>query len=90
MSQPIFLRIFSGQSLVAVKQFDTTQVVFGRDAQVDVDLSDEKISNIHAMVEERDGDYYICDLGSREGTKVNQEVILDKKWRYYRVREIQN
>lgn len=79
MNQPIFLRIFSGQHLVAVKQFDSTQVVFGRDAQVDVDLSDEKISNIHAMIEERDGDYYICDLGSREGTKVNQEAILDKK-----------
>lgn len=79
MNQPIFLRIFSGQTLVAVKQFDTTQVVFGREAQVDVDLSDPDISNIHAMIEERGGDYYICDLGSKTGTVVNSKTVLDTK-----------
>lgn len=79
MSQPIFLRIFSGEKLVAVKQFDSTQVIFGKEARVDIDLADPDISNIHAMVEERDGDYYICDLGSKSGTKLNDKGILDEK-----------
>lgn len=79
MNQPIFLRIFSGEKLVAVKQFDSTQVIFGKEARVDIDLADPDISNIHAMVEERDGQYYICDLGSKTGTKLNDNGILDEK-----------
>ena len=43
MSQPIFLRIFSGEKLVAVKQFDSTQVIFGKEARVDIDLADPDI-----------------------------------------------
>jgi pSer/pThr/pTyr-binding forkhead associated (FHA) protein len=43
----------------------------GRDAGNDVPLSDEAASARHAVLELRDGDWWIEDLGSTNGTLVN-------------------
>ena len=43
----------------------------GRDAGNDVPLSDEAASARHAVLELRDGDWWIEDLGSTNGTVVN-------------------
>ncbi len=43
----------------------------GRDAGNDVPLADEAASARHAMLELRDGEWWIEDLGSTNGTLVN-------------------
>ncbi len=53
------------------------QIVIGRGSGSFVDLDDEKVSPIHAVIERRDAGYYLSDLGSRLGTKKNGQVILD-------------
>lgn len=79
MKTPVVLRIYKGESLSGVKQFVDEQVVIGRQPEVQVSLNDEKISLIHAAIEEREGSYYICDLGSEVGTLLNGESVLDAK-----------
>ncbi len=79
MTTPIFLRIYQDGNLQTVKQFHQDSIVFGRQAEVDVDLSDEAISAIHAMIEKRGEAYYLCDLGSETGTFHEGQKILDQK-----------
>lgn len=78
MKPPLILRIFKGSQLVEVKQFDFDQITIGRNAEVSVDLPDDSVSPIHAMIELRDQHYYLCDLGSRAGTSINGRPILDE------------
>lgn len=79
MSQPLILRIFKSGALVEVKQFLQFPVVFGRPgAEVHVFLEDETVSPIHALIDERQGEFYICDLGSQGGTFKNGQPVLDE------------
>ncbi len=78
MKSPIILRIFKGNQLVEVKQFEADQVIFGHDAEVTVDLDDPNISAIHCLIELRDSGYYLCDMGSTTGTKKNGHPVLDE------------
>ncbi len=78
MKPPVILRIFKNSKLVEVKQFDKDQVIFGHDAEVNIDLNDPSISPIHCLIELRDHGYYICDLGSSSGTFKNGVQILDE------------
>ena len=79
MSQPLILRIFKSGALVEVKQFLQFPVVFGRPgAEVNVFLEDETVSSIHALIDERQGEFYICDLGSQTGTFKNAQPVLDE------------
>jgi TonB family protein len=78
MQQPVFIRIFDGESLVAVKQFQASQFVIGNQGEVDLKLEDATVSAIHAMIELRDGEYHLCDLGSEAGTFKNGQPVLDE------------
>jgi pSer/pThr/pTyr-binding forkhead associated (FHA) protein len=49
----------------------------GRDAENDVVLEDQACSRRHARVEFRDGRYMITDLGSVNGTYVNDVRVVD-------------
>ena len=77
MKTPVFLRIHERGALVAVKQFTGDQISIGRQAEVDLDLVDVSVSNIHAMIQDRGGKYFVCDLGSEAGTFLNSNKILD-------------
>jgi pSer/pThr/pTyr-binding forkhead associated (FHA) protein len=78
LSLPLILRIFKNDQIVEVKQFHLDQVVIGRNAEVDLDLDDSRISAIHALIEKRDERYFICDLGSQIGTFKNGIQIVDE------------
>lgn len=78
MKTPVILRIFKDGQLVEVKQFDDGQIIFGQETEAQVQLQDSAISPIHALIEERDSGYYICDLGSHSGTTKNGKPILDE------------
>jgi len=77
--QPLIFRIFQGESLLEVKQFDKDQIVLGRPgSEVDILLEHDSVSPIHALIEKREDQYYICDLGSQSGVYVQGRPILDE------------
>ena len=79
MKQPILLRIFCNDKLEGVKQFTDSQIVIGRNTDVQLELNHESISPLHTLIEEREGGYYIVDLGSQGGTFISGHPVLDQK-----------
>jgi FHA domain len=77
LKKPVVLRIFKGEQLLGVKQFTEPQIVFGKPGEVQVALESDRVSLIHAAIEERDSGFFICDLGSETGTVKNGETVLD-------------
>lgn len=77
MRPPVILRIFKGQQLIDVKQFDKDQVIFGSESEAQVILKDDAISALHCLLELRESGYYISDLGSATGTQKNNKIVLD-------------
>lgn len=78
MKTPVILRVFKGQQLVEVKQFDLDQIVIGHEADVQLDLDHDTVSPIHALIEQRENIFYLCDLGSKSGTFRNGVQVLDE------------
>lgn len=50
-------------------------IVLGRSSEVDISLNHESVTRRHATLEIDNGVMRIADLGSRNGTKVNGELI---------------
>lgn len=78
MKSPVILRVFKNSKLVEVKQFDKDQIIFGHEADVNIDLNDSSVSPIHCLIELRDQGYYVSDLGSSSGTFKNGVQVLDE------------
>lgn len=79
MKSPLIFRVFKNEQIHVVKQFlDKDQILFGHEAEVDVDLDSADVSPIHCLIEKRGNQYFICDLGSTQGTFKNGHVILDE------------
>ena len=83
MKSPIIFRVFKNNQIHFVKQFvDKDQVVFGMaeeaESSVDVALDSKEVSEIHCLVEKRGPQYYLCDLGSTQGTFKNGQQVLDE------------
>lgn len=79
MNTPVVLRIYRKGDLIEVKQFKAEQISIGRSDSSDIRLDSDDVSLIHAAIDERDGQYYVCDLGSEKGTKKNGKLVLDEK-----------
>ena len=79
MKQPIVLRVYKGDKLEAVRQFETSQIVIGRNSDAQLELQDEGVALLHAMIENRSGEYYLSDLGSSSGTFKNGQKTLEDK-----------
>ena len=56
------------------------QMVLGRDAKCDQVINDLEISRNHARIAERDGKYFLQDLGSTNGTFLNGQELEGGKW----------
>lgn len=79
MKQPVVLRVYKGDKLETVRQFENTQIVIGRGGDVQLELQDEGVALLHAMIEDRGGDYYVSDLGSQSGTFKGGNRILEDR-----------
>lgn len=79
MKQPVVLRIFKGDKLESVKQFEHTQIVIGANPEAQLELNGEGVALLHAMIESRNGDYFLSDLGSQTGTFKADIRILEEK-----------
>jgi hypothetical protein len=53
--------------------------LIGREKGADIYMPHEAISRRHAIIEWRDGDFYIEDIGSKNGVFVNKKRIKRKK-----------
>ncbi len=79
MKQPVVLRVYKGDKLETVRQFEQSQIVIGRNSDTQLELQGEGVALLHAMIEERDGEYYLSDLGSSSGTfKGNNRILEDR------------
>jgi FHA domain/GAF domain len=56
---------------------DADRVTIGRTSKSDVSLGDMLASSCHAEIVRRGDVFYLCDLGSRNGTVVNGEKITE-------------
>jgi two-component system, cell cycle response regulator len=54
-------------------------VIIGREVECDIALNDHDVSRQHASIAMKDGDYVITDLGSTNGTLVNNEKVSSAK-----------
>jgi len=79
LKQPVVLKIYRADKLEAVRQFEQGQIVIGRNSDVQLELQDDQVALLHAMIEDRDGDYYLSDLGSQSGTFHNGNRVLEDK-----------
>jgi pSer/pThr/pTyr-binding forkhead associated (FHA) protein len=83
LKSPVIFRVFKNDQIYFVKQFvDKDQLVIGRseanESDVDVHLDSSEVSTIHCLVEKRGDQFFICDLGSAQGTFKNGQAILDE------------
>ena len=53
----------------------TDGLVIGRGASCDLPLDDERVSRRHATIHREGSDYFLKDLGSRNGTRLNGEPV---------------
>lgn len=82
MKSPVIFRIFRNDQIQFVKQFvNQEQIVIGQltpeGNQVDIQLDSTEVSPIHCLIEKRGQDYYLCDLGSTQGTLKNGQLVVD-------------
>jgi pSer/pThr/pTyr-binding forkhead associated (FHA) protein/NADPH-dependent 2,4-dienoyl-CoA reductase/sulfur reductase-like enzyme len=59
------------------KRFEllSNEIAIGRDPSADVSIADPAVSGTHAQITEHGGALYVRDLGSRNGTFVNRELV---------------
>jgi ferredoxin-NADP reductase len=50
------------------------ECLLGRDERCSIVLNDSMASRMHGKIALRNGNYYFCDLGSRNGSKINNEI----------------
>lgn len=74
-----FVVIHGGHSGRPGKRFDITGDVvrIGRGQQNDIVIEDDVVSRSHARVERRGTGWVIMDVGSRNGTLVNEQWVMD-------------
>lgn len=72
----ICLEIHADGSPDLSQYFDSDEISIGRDANCDVKLSDENVSNHHARLRYHHAQWWLEDLGSRNGTLLNDQPLL--------------
>ncbi len=60
-------------------ELEKKSIVIGRKSADDIHIEDPKSSRSHAQVYYREGHYYVKDMDSRNGTRVNGRLIKDQR-----------
>ena len=58
-------------------QFNTSEVSLGRDSTSDCQLNDDTVSAKHAHLSYHHSNWWITDLGSKNGTYLNQDEVKE-------------
>ncbi len=73
------LRIVLRDGSVVERDLTQDEVAIGKGPQNDIILPDASVSSAHAVIRFEDGGYNIVDLGSRNGTSVNDARITEPR-----------
>ena len=60
----------------AARTFTQAEAIIGRDPLSDIPLTDKAVSTRHARLSFHDGQWWLDDLGSTNGTRLNRERLL--------------
>ncbi len=71
----IRLEIKDRRKAPAFRAFSRPEVTLGRDPRCDVPLADPLVSARHALLSYHDGQWWLDDLGSSNGTRLNHEKV---------------
>lgn len=77
MSEPIVIRVFYKENLIAVKQFEQDQIIIGKKGDSALVLRQKDVAELHCVIEKRGESYVLCDLGSEVGTIIHNERVLE-------------
>lgn len=69
--------VAEGKKFILEEDFD--EGVIGRDPGVDFSIEEYVISRQHAKIEKRDDGFYIQDIGSKNGTYVNNKLLSEAR-----------
>ncbi|MBY0452919.1 MAG: FHA domain-containing protein, partial [Bdellovibrionaceae bacterium] len=80
MSAPLIFRVYKNDQIYVVKQFvNDERVILGSGGGAHINLDSSEISAIHCLIERRGDGYYLCDLGSAQGTFIGNKTVLDQQ-----------
>jgi len=74
---PASVKVVRSEALVAGKSFEVSSITrFGRGSDNDIQIPDGSVSRKHGEIYFEDGAFYIRDLGSKNGIKIDGKRIL--------------
>jgi pSer/pThr/pTyr-binding forkhead associated (FHA) protein len=71
----VLLRIVAGPASGQTFEVGRAGATMGRSPDISIRMSDERLSRRHAQIQFKDGGYWLADLGSSNGTYVNQHRL---------------
>jgi pSer/pThr/pTyr-binding forkhead associated (FHA) protein len=73
---PLLARLYYRLADSKVDHVVRGDVVIGRSSQADLLLDDPHASRVHAKIIRKGGEYFVRDLGSKLGTRLNGMVVV--------------
>lgn len=75
----LWLLDLTGEHVERVYELSDEQVIIGRRSDCAVSLTGNTISRRHAQIRHDDGQYFLADLGSTNGTMLNGEILVGEE-----------
>lgn len=75
MSAPAELHIRNGRRRGMIAPVDDDDFRIGRSSECQLSVPDERMSRVHARITHRDGEFFISDLGSKSGVRLNDQAV---------------
>lgn len=87
-SHPDGLLLYEGSENIGNIRIGNTAVNIGKSENADAKISRDTISHFHARICPREGEFYIEDLNSTNGTFINGEALAYKEQRLLKMNDI--
>jgi len=87
---PSLILSYSNQELHTYQIEKDQLLKIGRGDQNDIILDEKAVSSLHAEIEFEAGEYYITDIGSKNGTFIDGELVISRKLKNENVISIGN
>jgi len=71
----INLNVQIGEQPSSQRFFTQSEILLGRDSHCDVPLPDDTVSTRHARLSHHNGQWWLEDLGSTNGTRLNKDKV---------------